>query len=299
MTSFRAHFDHAAHIRQTACSTCHQTRGTGMVVPAGSDAHSTCFQCHTSDKVINDRNIGSCNTCHELGPANRITDTNPNIGFGFSHERHGGVACTNCHAPEGANRMSAVKVAMHSNQANSCATCHNSKRAFGANTFANCRKCHEQAPAAKTVGVRFDHTIHAKNNCVTCHNPGRGVNFTVPNGDSAHNTCFKCHQPMKGGGSFTTGKCFTCHQPGGTNDIKAAAAVIGGNFQHTKHTFMDCDACHSPENGKMTFPTVAMHRAPKSGMSCATCHDNSTAFGEDFTNCKKCHVGGTFKTLPK
>lgn len=303
MKSFRAHFNHTQHFKETNCVTCHKTQDGGMTVPARADAHATCFQCHTSDKIVGDKNIGSCSTCHELGAANRIVDSRKEIGFNFEHSKHGAIGCASCHSPLGSgNKMSAINVSMHSNQANSCATCHNEKRAFGANDFTDCRKCHQEVANVRSFGIRFDHLKHAKSDCATCHKSGgQGINFTVPNSEAAHKTCFQCHSPTRNTGSFTSSRCFTCHQPGSGNNISPSPQVIGGNFSHAKHEFLDCNSCHNPSGGKMDFPAVVMHNPTKAKMSCASCHDNQTAFGEDFTNCRRCHTGSKFKLskLPK
>lgn len=298
MKSFRVEFNHTAHFKETNCATCHKVQGVGMTVPAGSNAHETCFQCHTSDKVVGEKNIGNCSTCHVAGTANRIVPAMQNIGFNFAHAKHSGLGCNSCHSPAGSgNKMSEINVAMHSGQANSCATCHNNQRAFGASNFSDCRRCHQEVGGARSFGVKFNHSDHiGKANCATCHkSSGNGATFTVPNGQTAHTTCFQCHQPMKDSGSFTSGKCFQCHQIGGTNDIKPSPSTIAGNFSHTKHKGMDCNSCHTNKGGQMQAPTVAMHKASKTGLNCASCHNNQKAFGEDFTNCKRCHTGGNFK----
>jgi hypothetical protein len=293
MQSFRAHFDHAQHVRQTNCATCHKTEGVGMTVPVRAAAHETCFQCHTSDKVVGDKNIGSCSTCHEPGPANRISDAATNVGFNFSHSKHSRVDCASCHNAGGSTQ---IKVGMHSGAANSCATCHNEKRAFGANDFSDCRKCHTEVSGIRSFGIKFNHAQHTKSDCATCHKSGAGgVNFNVPNSEAAHKTCFQCHSPMQGKGSFTNSKCFTCHQPGSGNNLTPSRSFIPGNFSHTKHSFFDCANCHTTTGGKMDVPSVVMHKPSKSKISCVGCHDNQTAFGEDFTNCKRCHTGGNFK----
>lgn len=293
--SFTARVNHSAHFKETSCSTCHTPQGSGMAVPSGGDAHATCFQCHTSDKVVGDRNIGSCSTCHEPGTPNRIFDSTKNIGFNFDHSKHGRVSCDKCHNTSSGDGMSAISVSMHKGQGNSCATCHNGRQVFGATGFGDCRRCHQEMPSGKSFGVNFDHSIHATNDCASCHKGiGNGVNFRVPNGTSAHTSCFQCHAPMKGGGAFTSGKCFTCHTPGATNDIRPSRAVIPGNFNHTKHSGLDCASCHNQTGGKMDAPAVAMHNVKSSAMSCASCHNNEMAFGDDFANCKKCHTGGKF-----
>jgi c(7)-type cytochrome triheme protein len=300
MASFKAHFNHTAHFKETNCTTCHKTQGSGMTVPARAAAHAVCFQCHTSNAIVGEKNIGSCSTCHEPGAANRIVDSTKNIGFNFDHTRHAGVSCTSCHSPlASGNKMSAITVSMHSGAPNSCATCHNEKRAFGANDFSDCRRCHQEVAGARGFGIRFNHAVHEKTNCATCHKAGAsGVNFSVPNGETAHKTCFQCHSPGKSGGGFTRSSCFTCHQIGSTNDVSPPPAVIAGNFSHTKHEFLDCSSCHTPAGGKMSAPLVVMHRAAKATVSCVSCHNNETAFGEDFSNCRRCHTGDKFKALP-
>lgn len=291
ISSFRTKFDHPAHIRLTSCSTCHATQADGMTVPSGGDAHASCFTCHTADKVVGDRNIGSCSTCHEPGVAERIVDSSAAIGFNFDHKNHSRVSCDNCHRPLGGNNMSEITVSEHKNLANSCSTCHNSKRAFGPSRMNDCRRCHTELPSSTRFGVQFSHAVHAKDDCASCHKPA-AANFSVPNTQNAHATCFQCHAPGKQAAAKST--CFACHKIGGGLDIKPSRAVIPGNFAHSKHEFMGCDSCHSPAGGRMTAPTVRMHKAQGAGTSCATCHDNQGAFGEDFANCRRCHVGGQF-----
>lgn len=269
-----------------------------MTVPSGGDAHATCFQCHTSDKVIGEKNIGSCSTCHVLGAANRIVDTAQNIGSNFDHAKHSGVNCSSCHNPVGSgNKMSEITVAMHGGQANSCATCHNEQKAFGANDFSDCRRCHQEVGGATNFGVKFNHAAHAKTNCATCHKSSGNGAFSAPEGEAAHSTCFQCHSPNKDRGSFTSSKCFQCHQIGGTNDISSPPVTTAGKFSHTKHKDLNCSSCHTTsKGGQINAPVVLMHKAPKTGINCATCHNNQRAFGgEDFTNCKRCHTGGNFK----
>ncbi|MBX7169942.1 MAG: hypothetical protein K1X72_03220 [Pyrinomonadaceae bacterium] len=294
--SFGVQFNHTAHFKETNCATCHKPQGDGMTIPSAANAHETCFQCHTTDKVVGEKNIGSCSTCHQPGPANRITDSNQSIGYNFNHNKHSGLDCNSCHSSTGGNKMSEINISMHSGQSNSCATCHNSQRAFGANDFSDCRKCHQEVASTKNFGVKFDHSKHVKTDCAVCHKSGgAGINFSVPNSKTAHTTCFQCHSPMKDKGSFTTSKCFQCHQIGGTNNIQPSPQKIPGNFAHQKHNFLDCDNCHTSDHGQMNVPTVVMHKPNKATLSCATCHNNQAAFGEDFSNCKRCHTNGSFK----
>jgi len=293
--SFGVKFDHSAHLNETNCATCHQTQGVNMTIPSGANAHSNCFQCHTAEKIVGEKNIGSCATCHEAGKADQVSASVTKVGYNFSHSRHGSLNCQSCHNSAGGNNMTAITTGMHSGANNNCATCHNGQKAFGANNFSDCRQCHQEVANTSSFGVKFDHAQHNKQNCATCHKAGgKGVNFSVPNGQAAHNTCFQCHSPMKGSGEFTSGKCFTCHQIGGRNDITPSKQTIAGNFNHTKHSGLDCDSCHTTSKGMMSAPTVAMHKQIKSGFSCASCHNNEMAFGENFANCKQCHTNRNF-----
>ena len=42
-------------------------------------------------------------------------------------------------------------------------------------------------------------------------------------------------------------------------------------------------------------PLASMHFAPKNVKSCASCHNTNMAFGETFSDCKRCHTGENFK----
>jgi hypothetical protein len=291
IVSFKTKFDHTAHISLTSCSSCHATQGDGMSVPSGADAHASCFTCHAAEKVVDDRNIGSCSTCHEQGPPNRIVDARTSVGFNFGHADHSRLSCNNCHRPVGGNDMSVIAVSQHKGVQNSCASCHNSRRAFGPNRLSDCRRCHTDFPSSTRFGAQFSHAVHTANDCAGCHKQGV-ANFSVPNGKNAHSTCFQCHAPGQSASAKST--CFSCHKIGGGIDIRPSRAVIPGNFAHAKHEFMDCDSCHTPSGGKMTAPVVRMHKAAGSATACVTCHDNQGAFGEDPANCGRCHTGGEY-----
>lgn len=296
--SFTAKINHSSHFKETNCSTCHKPQGNVISVPAGPNAHATCLQCHTSDKVVGEKNIGSCSTCHEPGQPDRISVGANNVGFNFNHSSHSKVSCNSCHATNTDSAAVKIRTAMHSNTANSCATCHNGRQAFGATNFRDCRQCHSEMPASRSFGVKFDHNAHSAQSCSTCHKgTGGGINFSVPNSTAAHTTCYQCHAPTKRtGGGFMASSCFTCHKQGETNDIRPSRAVIPGNFSHTKHSGFDCDSCHTNSGGKMDVPLAVMHRPSGQRMNCASCHDGSIAFGNDFANCKQCHTGGKFSS---
>ncbi len=153
LRSFNAKFDHGRHLRQTNCSTCHKpTRnGVALSIPKGSAAHSTCFTCHGPQTTIAGKNIGSCDTCHSPGRLARTSEWAKAFSMNFNHSEHGRgrQSCTTCHTVRaGVSRSRQVTsplASMHfaSAKAQSCASCHNGKKAFGANDFKNCKRCHE------------------------------------------------------------------------------------------------------------------------------------------------------------
>jgi hypothetical protein len=153
---FNMKFDHAAHERgegrpAEGCVSCHEPRGPGKAIPIGIRAHANCYTCHTPDKQI-----GACNTCHELAPYNRTPQSRYLFTIIFSHADHSaaqGVSCNECHdvrpgAPQ--SRQVSLPIAFEhpERKANpggvNCLTCHNGARAFGGgiNDFANCSRCH-------------------------------------------------------------------------------------------------------------------------------------------------------------
>jgi c(7)-type cytochrome triheme protein len=159
VSSFKTSFSHAVHTPQANCTTCHSSVGSGVgySIPAGTNAHANCFQCHATDsKVANKlqgegRPIDSCATCHQPGSPNPITASSPNYLGGFSHARHvnaRGVSCNSCHTVRkgtGEGQVTGPAMRMHKSagRSESCATCHNGKRSFGANDFDNCKRCHQ------------------------------------------------------------------------------------------------------------------------------------------------------------
>ena len=152
LRSFSASFSHARHYRQTNCATCHRPgrAGTSLSIPTRLSAHTTCFQCHTPNREIGGRNIGSCNVCHQPGRPPRTSDWAKAYTVNFKHSEHTrSMSCSTCHTVRASGgrgqQVSAPVAAMHfpPARAQSCATCHNNVRAFGPPDFADCKRCHE------------------------------------------------------------------------------------------------------------------------------------------------------------
>ena len=158
LSSFNMKFDHARHLRMggIGCSTCHRPSlgGVAMTIPAGFNAHVTCFQCHRPEVKSGERQISSCGVCHEPGRHLRTPEMAPAFRVGFSHAKHNqeeGLNCNVCHrvragvaqrfqvtAPQPLNHHASANAA-------SCMSCHNGKRAFGGDDFSVCKRCHQPA----------------------------------------------------------------------------------------------------------------------------------------------------------
>lgn len=148
LRSFGFRFDHSRHARVN-CATCHKTQGSGVAksIPSGASAHVTCFQCHTDHSSSS---MASCNVCHQPGRLVRTPESAKAFRVSFSHAKHGAasLSCTSCHSVRAGlsrgRQVAAPLAAMHFAPAGvkSCASCHDSKRAFGTSDFANCKRCH-------------------------------------------------------------------------------------------------------------------------------------------------------------
>jgi c(7)-type cytochrome triheme protein len=152
LKSFSAGFDHSRHAN-VGCGTCHKpaSRGVALSIPGGPGAHTTCFQCHSSGASAQGRDLSSCDVCHSAGRHARTGILAKAYKLNFSHAEHGArnkLNCNDCHRvrPGAApGRMTRPFPAMHraASSTQSCASCHNDKRAFGGDDFADCKRCHQ------------------------------------------------------------------------------------------------------------------------------------------------------------
>ncbi|HEX7313667.1 MAG TPA: cytochrome c3 family protein [Pyrinomonadaceae bacterium] len=159
LSDFNMRFDHAKHMAGGArpaegCASCHRParRGVALSIPAGAPAHSNCYSCHVPDSRGTAGDISSCSTCHAQGGYRRTPTTARAYSVSFSHATHGarqGMRCDNCHqvrAGVGQGRqVTSPQPTQHfgSARAQTCMTCHNNRRAFGGDDFADCKRCHK------------------------------------------------------------------------------------------------------------------------------------------------------------
>ncbi len=152
LKSFNMTFDHARH-KNVGCATCHKpaNRGVSFSIPAGFDAHTTCYKCHSRRAQANGRDISSCATCHKPGRYTRTPTLAKAFKVSFSHDQHerSELNCSDCHKLAGSamqgKQVGSPLPTEHpaSDRVSSCMTCHNDVKAFGIASFANCKKCHQ------------------------------------------------------------------------------------------------------------------------------------------------------------
>jgi c(7)-type cytochrome triheme protein len=121
-------------------------------IPAGLNAHNSCFGCHTPSAQSKGSNISSCSTCHQLGRLVRTSERAAAFRVGFSHASHDASAnlkCTDCHevrAGLGRGRQVTAPVPLNHHapaRVRSCMGCHTGQKAFGGDDFSACKRCHK------------------------------------------------------------------------------------------------------------------------------------------------------------
>lgn len=152
LRSFSMKFDHARHMNMgsVSCASCHRSSrgGVALSIPAGFNAHTTCYRCHTPRAQSGGRDISSCGTCHQLGGYSRTPQFAQAFRVGFSHEKHEKTSCNECHQlragmPQRLQVTQPQPLNHHATaRGQSCLTCHDGKRAFGGDDFAVCKRCH-------------------------------------------------------------------------------------------------------------------------------------------------------------
>ena len=159
LKSFNVRFDHAQHTTgagrpESGCASCHAParRGVALTIPAGLSAHQNCYQCHTPGAQVGGRDISSCGACHAQGRYARTPADSRAFRVSFSHATHGprqGLSCAECHTVRAglpqSRQVSSPAPSQHfgAGRAQSCMTCHNNRRAFGGDDFADCKRCHK------------------------------------------------------------------------------------------------------------------------------------------------------------
>jgi c(7)-type cytochrome triheme protein len=225
--------------------------------------------------------------------------------FPHGNPSHSRLPCLLCHRRE-TNAPQPVRSLGHT----PCSGCHTEQ--FAAARGPLCTICHVKAgsaevkpfPTLQSFTMKFDHARHKNAACSTCHKPAqRGVALTIPAGGTAHPTCFSCHTPRAQAAGRDISSCGVCHQAGPYRRTPVFTKAYRVNFSHGKHGArqdLNCADCHTvragmPQARQVTAPAPAQHFGSDRAPSCMTCHNNKRAFGESFSDCKRCHQGPTFR----
>ena len=152
LKSFKMTFDHSRHVNMVgvSCATCHRPSrgGVALSIPAGFNAHATCFRCHTPRAQSQGRDISSCRTCHQPGSYSRTPEYTQAFRVSFNHARHQKITCNECHQiragmPQRRQVTAPAPLNHHARPGSqSCMSCHDGKRAFGGDDFSSCKRCH-------------------------------------------------------------------------------------------------------------------------------------------------------------
>ncbi len=269
----------------------------------------------TEDAVVNSNvtgyeplpaNADNSGTGNVNSLSNIASDSPELANFKHNNDYHAQLSCLICHRRD----TNSARISLPGKENHSpCIGCHTQQ--FADKKSSICTVCHTDAetgamkgfPPLRSFNVRFEHSKHRRAaDCATCHKrSGTGVALSIPSGQNAHSTCFQCHTSQA---SHKMSSCSVCHQQGRrTAPIRVSRTAFARGFSHAKHKSMACAECHSAGNGsrgkQMGSPAAAMHQPAKGVKSCASCHNDERAFGaEDFSSCKRCHTGDSFK-FPK
>jgi c(7)-type cytochrome triheme protein len=237
-------------------------------------------------------------------PAAEDPAGDPNLDYSkFLHTNptHERMPCLICHQRnDNATRISFPGTGGHS----PCIGCHQQQFSAGRSSPI-CTICHTDAqtgalkafPPLESFNANFSHASHHGVTCATCHKPAQaGVARSIPDRSNAHMTCFQCHTAESDVQKMSS--CNVCHKPGEVSRTPETARAFQMSFSHSRHSRagLSCASCHNTSGRNATAPVPKMHHAPAGVTSCASCHNGKRAFGaDDFTNCKRCHVGNSFK----
>lgn len=227
--------------------------------------------------------------------------------FSHSTTSHQRLPCLLCHRRE-TNSPRPVRSLQHT----PCAGCHAEQ--FAASSGPICTICHTSVesknheikpfPSLKSFNMTFAHSKHRNVACSNCHKPlNRGVALSIPSGVDAHTTCYQCHTPRAQVSGRDNSSCATCHKPGNFSRSSTSAKAFRVGFGHEQHKRqgLSCLDCHkitsmAARSAQVSSPLPTEHPASQRVQSCETCHNDQRAFGiAEFSNCKRCHQGPTFR----
>jgi len=244
----------------------------------------------------------------------------------FSHDRHTGVQCIECH-DRVVHRVVPGRTYVDPRSMTFCMTCHDGKRAA-----ATCQTCHAPPHEARgactdchvsgTWASDFKHPValgpsHQALVCEKCHTQSTPQAMGFASGcvschAKRHATvsitlCAKCHVPTHFKPStfkHPRSGCESCHKPPhpdrGTclrcHTLKSWANRLGHPFPLAgTHTSFVCEKCHTKGISAPGLDCSSCHRPPHSSYgNCLRCH-TMTSFASHFSH--PLRLSGTHTTF--
>jgi hypothetical protein len=297
-----------------ACRECHANADAALL-PAGQQRfgglEASCGSCH--DDPHDGRMVQACADCHaQTRPFDDFSEFEHQDGFALAGS-HAGLACTACHARDGAHAVEVLAGSGPRPPARACLDCHESPHDRGflaraarlagdaaarADGGATCASCHDATHGSFTgAAVGCPQALHA----------ATGFALDAPH-DRAE--CADCHAPSAAPVSTGDGGAapFAARFPG--RDARACGACHldphGGQFDGDAFAAEGCSSCHAPHgftpatfdaqrHGLTAFALTGAHARA----DCAGCHprpDGSAApaapraFADAPRECSACHA---------
>lgn len=246
-----------------ALASCRQAPGPVFRHDAHLERGPSCGDCHAQGGVL--PTVETCAACHAEATQNVTPEQVAGIlegrgarrgafGLVFSHEKHAGAACGDCHAGDGPRMkrpgMQTCLSACHGAEGGypiGCDKCHATLDARGrpaSHAPAEWDRSHGSEARAAGETCR---SCHQENTCFSCHRSSRPAD---------HNQHFR----LRGHGVQAQGnreRCLACHrQESCTRCHLGTRPITHTSAWKTRPVFTHCTSCH----------------IPLSNTSCATCH---------------------------
>jgi hypothetical protein len=329
--------DHLSNGWNTDCQKCHQPSGwSGAFIDHSffplsgghggldcaqchigetfSGLSQDCFSCHSADFQsapghVSNNYSRDCTQCHDI---NEWDSVRIDHSFFPLTGRHGGLSCSECHAPGTFSGLSQDCFSCHSEQFQSA------EGHVSGNYSHDCTQCHS---GNNWESARVDHSFfpltgeHAALSCTECHIGGsfsglsqscdscHGKDFDIAPDHVAASfplSCEQCH------GTGTWSPAILDHSAfalaGGHGGLACAQCHAGGVFAGLSQ---DCYSCHTAN-----YQSAPGHLANNFPQDCTQCHSSSAwqpaAFDHSFfpltgghtaLDCAQCHAGGVYTGL--
>jgi len=296
-------FSHQYHIKdaELTCDICHE--GAATQEKAGLPPEGTCQACHEFDR---DKPSETCLKCHSSVKVSISRKVKP--GYAdviFSHAKHEGVDCSDCHA--GVEKSTELTRGKYIPSMDQCLKCHTE---LGVSV--ECQTCHkvlrkEERPSSHGAGFDRAHGMlsqladarcsicHQESYCQECHLEKEPRNHTFAWKKKAHgglamidrSSCQTCHK---------TDFCVVCHsETRPTNHAAGWGNPLNSHCQtcHLPLSTSGCAICHKTLESHLTVrPGDHIGNWIKS-THCVKCH-----FPFSATECVVCHREARHESAP-